>query len=304
MASPTANKTSWKNKIARRISGHSKNINGLSSSPGSSFEDNLSLDEFEAITLDEVFNKSEGIGEDWEVLTLAKQQKNNRHRHMDSNHTDGVPVQGGNNKSYRKVSGNNAKLVSPILSRGGLKSALKQDKKDMDIRPASAGANSQRSTSNNRRKLLTTPDSYLGSNRTPSPNVERKSSFKRNKGIGSSGKESSPNELDSINSSGSNFSKLRDTLKIRKGKKKSTKVAQYSVPELNFPMKYEDPFEVNADFSDNSTEVTGHEFIVVDVPHHKPEYCDHCQGAAWGHNQTLKCTSKLREIRGCGLVKD
>lgn len=275
MASPTASKTSWRSKITRRINLQQKDA----LSPGSE-EDTVSLDEFETISLDEVHNNKGGIGEDWEILT------------MDSNHTDGG---GGTKSSYRKISGNNIKLSSPILGRGPLKSAMKQDKKDME-RPSSAGANSQRSTnsSNNRRKLLTTPDSYLGSNRTPSPNVERKSSFKRSKGIVTpGGKESSPSgELDSINSGGSNFSKLRDTLKIRKGKKKSTKVAQYSVPELNFPLKYEDPFDISPDFSENSTETTGHEFILIDVPHHKPEYCDHCQSASWGHNQTLKCTSK------------
>ena len=295
MASPTTSKTSWlKGKLTRRISGQS------TKSTGNSFEEN-SLDDFEHVLLgdsDYPLRKAAShdvLAEHWEVLTLAKQKDNNgmNRANMDLNHTDGVPVQGGN-KSLRKTSNNNSKLVSPIL--GGRKSALKQDKKsvsDMD-RPASAGANAQKSTTN-KKKLLTTD---YNSSRTPSPGMDRntsqRSSFRR-KGVITPVKESSPMDMDLPSSSGGNFSKIRDTLRIRKGKKKSTKVAQYSVPELNFPIKYQDPFDVSTEFGENTddtAEDVGHEFVSVDVPHHKPEYCDHCQQAAWGHNQTLKCTSK------------
>ena len=284
MASPPINKTSWlKEKLTRRISGQSK------SSQSSSFEEN-GLEDFEPFPVET--KPSQELEEGWEVLTLPKHNGNNALNRppMDSNHTDGVSLQGGN-KSVRKTSNN--KLMSPILGvRGGIKSALKQDRREMD-RPASTGANVHRST-NSKKKLLST-DGYYNS-RTPSPGMERnssqRSSFKR-KGVT---KDSSPVDLDhSGGSAGGNFSKIRDTLRIRKGKKKSTKVAQYSVPELNFPLKYQDPFDVSTDFGENAdsgTDGVGHEFVSVDIPHHKPEYCDHCQQAAWGHGQTLKCTSE------------
>ncbi len=287
MASPTTtNKTSWlKDKLTRRVSGQSSKSN-------SSFEDN-SLDDFEHVLPGKYPLGS--IADDWEVLTLAKQKNNDMNRTtMESNHTDGVAVQGGN-KYFRKTS-NNSKIVSPILGRGGIKSALKQQEKKPEMdRPASAGANAQKSTTN-KKKLLTAD---YNNSRTPSPGMDRtnsqRSSFRR-KGVITPVKESSPIDMDHYSgNTGSNFSKIRDTLRIRKGKKKSTKVAQYSVPELNFPYKYEDPFDVSTEFSDShdSAEAgASHEFIQIDVPHHKPEYCDHCQQSSWGHNQTLKCTSE------------
>ena len=287
MASPPINKTSWlREKLTRRISGQSKQV-----------VVEQDEEDFEFVGETIVTKATQDLEEGWEVLTLAKQKNMNRST-LDGNHTDGVLLQGGN-KSGRKISGNN-KLMSPILGgRSGIKSALKHDKKSIgdmaETRPASAGANVHRSTSN-RKKLLTT-DGYPQNSRTPSPGMERntstRSSFKR-KGVVTPVKESSPCDMDHSPSSGGNFSKIRDTLRIRKGKKKSTKVAQYTVPELNFPMKYEDPFDVYADFGETSdiSEGSGHDFVSVDVPHHKPEYCDHCQQAAMGHNQTLKCTSK------------
>ena len=290
MASPTANKTSWfREKLSRRLSGKSE--------PHSSYEEN-GLFHFEPVSLGEDPLSKAGLDteEEWEILTLEKQKNNNRPA-MDSNHPDGVFGQGGN-KAVRKSSGKSSLLMSPILGgRGGIKSALKQDKKsvgEMD-RPSSAGANQQRSTGN-KKKLLST-DNQLGNSRTPSPGLERnssqRSSFKR-KGVVTPIREStSPTRDPDVG--GGNFSKIRDTLRIKKGKKKGNKVAQYSVPELNLPnSKYQDPFDISADFSENpdSSEGAGHEFAMVDIPHNKPEYCDHCQQAAWGHNQTLKCTSK------------
>ncbi len=288
MASPPINKTSWlREKLTRRTSGQSKQV-----------VVEQDEEDFEFVGENIVTKATHDLEGGWEVLTLAKQKNMNRTT-LDANHTDGVLLQGGN-KSGRKISGNN-KLMSPILGgrSGGIRSALKHDKKSIgdmaDTRPASAGANIHRSTSN--KKKLLTADGYPQNSRTPSPGMERntstRSSFKR-KGVVTPVKESSPSDIDHSPSIGGNFSKIRDTLRIRKGKKKSTKVAQYSVPELNFPMKYEDPFDVYADFGETPdiSGSSGHNFVSVDVPHHKPEYCDHCQQATMGHNQTLKCTSK------------
>ena len=99
------------------------------------------------------------------------------------------------------------------------------------------------------------------------------------------------------------FSKVRDTLKISKAKKKTRKKksAAYSVDpvEINFPAnaKYQDPFEAPPSYTD-SLEVTaskaqGHDFRPVSIPHNKPEYCDHCGETAWGlYRQVLKCSSE------------
>ena len=100
------------------------------------------------------------------------------------------------------------------------------------------------------------------------------------------------------------FSKVRDTLKISKAKKKlkKKKGAAYSVDpvEINFPAntKYHDPFEAPPNFTDSldvSPKAQGHDFRPVSIPHNKPEYCDHCSETAWGiYRQVLKCSSKLR----------
>ena len=97
------------------------------------------------------------------------------------------------------------------------------------------------------------------------------------------------------------FSKVRDTLKISKAKKKlkKKKGSAYSVDpvEINFPStKYQDPFETQPSYTD-SLEVTSkaqsHDFRPVSIPHNKPEYCDHCSETAWGlYRQVLKCSSK------------
>ncbi len=96
------------------------------------------------------------------------------------------------------------------------------------------------------------------------------------------------------------FAKVRDTLRIRRTKKRK-KVGgvnyaahQYSAPEINLhnPSKYQDPFE--AGFTESTEETgKGHEFKTVSIPHNKPEYCDHCGDNAWGYRQVLRCTSKL-----------
>lgn len=99
------------------------------------------------------------------------------------------------------------------------------------------------------------------------------------------------------------FSKVRDTLKISKAKKKlrKKKGTAYSVDpvEINFPAnsKYHDPFEAQPNFTDSldvSPKAQGHDFRPVSIPHNKPEYCDHCSETAWGiYRQVLKCSSKL-----------
>ena len=99
----------------------------------------------------------------------------------------------------------------------------------------------------------------------------------------------------------SNFSKVRDTLRIKGVKKK--KGGAYSVPhaapELSFDQvasKYDDPFEAPPSFMDSTEERRpgqDHSFEWVSVPHNKPEYCDHCGETAWGfHRQVMKCSSE------------
>lgn len=97
------------------------------------------------------------------------------------------------------------------------------------------------------------------------------------------------------------FSKVRDTLKISKAKKKlkKKKGAAYSVDpvEINFPAtKYQDPFEAQPSFTDSldvASKAQSHDFRPVSIPHNKPEYCDHCSETAWGlYRQVLKCSSE------------
>ena len=293
MASPTSKSksTSWlREKFVKRSGGtEESNLRGT-----------IDIVDIEFIPIKR-YNKNishDQIEEDWEVLTLTRPRAS-----MDSNQIDGVLGQGAN-KTSRKTSGQNrmaSVLASPNLGgrssvAGITRSSLKQERKsDRDIidRPVSAGAAVQRSTG--KKKILSVNSTQnIHSGRTPSPNLERnslRSSFRRKTG---DQKSSSPGPREvSPDSQGSAFSKVRDTLRIRKGKtKKSSKVA-YSVPEFNFGNKYQDPFESLPDFDDDKPdEGTGHEFNFVNVPHHHPEYCDYCQQAAWGHHQVLKCTSK------------
>ena len=99
------------------------------------------------------------------------------------------------------------------------------------------------------------------------------------------------------------FSKVRDTLKISKAKKKlkKKKGTAYSVDpvEINFPAtsKYHDPFEAQPNFTDSldaGSKAQSHDFKPVSIPHNKPEYCDHCSETAWGiYRQVLKCSSEF-----------
>ena len=282
MAAPTSTtkKTSW---LSRKISSSSS-----TSKIGK-------LDKEEDVSDVRI---SENTGEEsWEVLTIRKTKDA-----MDSNHTDGHGQ--GANKANKKSTRPNPP-ASPILggrtSAGGIRSAIKSDKK-MDERPVSAGAAHHSPSVSKRRQLAV--DSYQNG-RTPSPNSERnstqRSSFRRKKETSIKSSSPAPRDVspsrveEELDKQESAFSKVRDTLRIRKGKKKKGKV-QYTVPELNLPnSKYQDPFEVQPDYSENGMDVdnTGHEFKFVSIPHNKPEYCDHCQQTAWGHHQVLKCSSKL-----------
>ena len=138
---------------------------------------------------------------------------------------------------------------------------------------------------------------------SPSPGDRRHDHMKQGHQNGKNGR-SSPANLSSATGE-SAFSKVRDTLKISKAKKKLRKKkgsSAYSVApvEINFPpesmTKYQDPFEAQASFTD-STEVVphtqSHDFKPVSIPHNKPEYCDHCGETAWGlYRQVLKCSSE------------
>lgn len=286
MSSPTSTKTSWlREKLSRRTS-----VINLS------VTNSTLLTEVEPVPFEEDINQDSVDLTDWEVLTLAKSRTTN----MEPDGRQSTSASG------RKVSGGQSKfgvLSSPILgSRSSSvvsRPSIKQDKKfDKDFleRPLSAGPVVHRSTS--KKKLLTVNNSP--SNRTPSPGLERSSSQRSsqrhksrdNQKMSSPG----PREISPVgNDQGSAFSKVRDTLRIRKIKKKasSSKMAAYSVPVLDLPNKYQDPFEPDLSGHDVSDEGTGHEFNFVNVPHYHPEYCDHCQQAAWGHHQVLKCNSKL-----------
>ena len=129
---------------------------------------------------------------------------------------------------------------------------------------------------------------------------------------GKSAGRGSPAGSPSPGSSGeSAFSKVRDTLKISKAKKKARKKkgAAYSVDpvEINFPAstKYQDPFEAPPSYTDSmevssSSKVQSHDFRPVSIPHNKPEYCDHCGETAWGlYRQVLKCSSELCACTQC-----
>ena len=315
MASPTSKKTSWlREKLARKISGNKlEQTNDFSSSEQvQGLVECVPIDQYKKERFHDPFEEGEedDLQENWEVLTLAKHRPA-----MDSNHPDGVLGQGAN-KPNRRNSSSQGKmssiLSSPILggrtSSVGNRSALKQDKKstgEME-RPVSAGAALHRGTG--KKKLLSVDSTTHQSSRTPSPSLglernssQRSSLRRKSKENSSDVKSSSPGPRDpspvddDVMSQGGAFSKVRDTLRIRKGKKKkgsSTKVA-YSVPELSLPNKYQDPFE--PDFSENGDKMdegSGHEFSFVSVPHYHPEYCDYCQQAAWGHHQVLKCASK------------
>ena len=111
---------------------------------------------------------------------------------------------------------------------------------------------------------------------------------------------SSPSPGSGPGSGESAFSKVRDTLKISKAKKKHKKKkgAAYSVDpvEINFP-KYQDPFEAQPSYTDSlemPSKSQSHDFRPVSIPHNKPEYCDHCSETAWGlYRQVLKCSSEF-----------
>lgn len=301
MASPTSRSktTSWlREKFARRI-------NSGGSTEGSTVVevDSIPIERYSKTRSHDPFEEEEEEPVDWEVLTLSRPGTTA----MDSNQADGGQSA---NKSSRKISGGQqtrmaGALGSPNLGgrssvSGVTRSSLKQDKRHLEIeRPVSAGAAVQRGTG--KKKLLSVNSTQnIQSGRTPSPNLERntsqRSSFRRKT---SDQKSSSPGpglrEASPDPGQGSAFSKVRDTLRIRKGKKKKgTKVA-YSVPEFSFGNKYQDPFETLPDYGESDDKIDegmGHEFSFVNVPHHHPEYCDYCQQAAWGHHQVLKCTSK------------
>lgn len=97
----------------------------------------------------------------------------------------------------------------------------------------------------------------------------------------------------------SSFSKVRDTLKITRPKKRKGKGLSYSVVPgdadvSSNPSKYQDPFEASYNAHDTSDEFKlgqGHDFKPVSISHNKPEYCDHCSEMAWGHyRQVVKCS--------------
>jgi hypothetical protein len=290
MASPTSKKTSWlKDKLTRRTSSDkSTNNNEISE---------VNVVQYKSTTISSHDSYKEETDEgDWEVLTIDRRED---HR-MD----EGSSGQGAN-KSSRKVSGGYSKiLASPNLGgrssvSGVSRPSLKHDKKlETNERPSSAGATVQRSTGASKKKMLTVANQQHDK-RTPSPNLERsssqRSSFRRRTNDPKSSSPG-PREVSPDPQQPNAFSKVRDTLLIRKGKKKKTKKMAYSVPDMNFTNnnKYQDPFESLPDFGDGDKidAGTGHEFIITTVPHNHPEYCDYCQQAAWGHYQVLKCSSK------------
>lgn len=305
MSSPTSTKTSWlKEKLTRRISGSSD-----LSVTNSAVIESVSIEEYTKTRLQstsEVNTTTEqdpfDEPRDWEVLTLVKSTR--QHSSMDQ--TDGSVFGGHSSPSGRKTSGQAKALASPILGgrysvAGVNRSSTRQDKKtslDTD-RPASAGAVVHRNTSS-KKKLLSVNSTSGSSARSPSPGLERSPSQKNRSREGH--KLSSPGLRDSSPVNGDqagSFSKVRDTLRIRKVKKKGkpTKAAAYSVPVLDIPNKYQDPFEPEFNMHDDKTAEeggTGHEFsFIINVPHYQPQYCDYCQQVAWGHHQVLKCSSKL-----------
>ena len=178
----------------------------------------------------------------------------------------------------------------------------------LDVYDHVNGQASPRSTSPSRSSSFTgrrktTPNNQPARTDSPNPGDRRHDHLKPGHQNGKNGR-SSPANLSSATGE-SAFSKVRDTLKISKAKKKLRKKkgsTAYSVApvEINFPpessTKYQDPFEAHSSFTD-STEVVPHtqthDFKPVSIPHNKPEYCDHCGETAWGlYRQVLKCSSE------------
>ncbi len=95
-------------------------------------------------------------------------------------------------------------------------------------------------------------------------------------------------------------SKIRDTLRISRPKKKKGtkgKGLAYSVTpveiNMNASSKYQDPFETSCSEGTDSKASQDHSFKPVSIPHNKPEYCDVCGETAWGlYRQVLKCASE------------
>ena len=287
-------------------------------------------EEFEVVTLATVKEdshkgrkKNREIEEDWEILTLRDRKgsssEKNKSAAMDLNQTDGFFGQGANKMMRRNTGGSSSSLKgSPQAgksSTGALKSALKQDRRETPEfeRDLSPSPSSLKRTPSGRRRFLGTgvTDQAQGANRPASPSgsrvgeggaaTDKKGSRKKK----DSTKTSSPlppvspalqDKEEGMITQNSAFAKVRDTLRIRKGKKKKqiNKVAQYSIPELHMPQKYSDPFEAHPTFSDDeeTAESMGHEFEYVSIPHNKPQYCDHCGQTAWGHHQVFKCSSE------------
>ena len=317
MASPPVKKTSWlKEKLSKKSSLGS--ISHSATNDVQPFDISAASRHFKAQhpspDLQDPFEN--GGDDDWTVLTLEKKKgpSSSDRGAMDSNHTDGVSLQGAN-KSRKSSSG--VRMSSPVMGKriaGGtpaagnaIKSALKPEKKDgTSDRSSSAGSGGGSGATvvrrhSGRRKLLAVDqaDQRNGS-RSVSPNALDKSHGSRRKNKAVSPGPSSP--MDDSSSTGgyqeSAFAKVRDTLRIQKVKKKkkgSTKqVMQYSVPDFAPSSKYQDPFEAQPSFAENGDEpdATGHEFSYINIPHNHPEYCDHCGQNAWGHHQVLKCTSE------------
>ena len=301
MSSPTSKRTSWlKEKLSRRTSGGAI-CNSTIVSNNSSEKDKV-LTEVNSLKFEDSKTTGRTIdegncGRDIRFLVTREVDCVGLGRHeMESD--DGGQTRTTNRKtSGGGVVGRMGVLASPVLSGRSsvsVKSSVKPDKKFMDSadRPMSTGAITHRSTG--KKKML----SVAHNSRTPSPGLERNSSQRssqRHK-LKDNYKSSSPGPRDSSPDQGSAFSKVRDTLRIRKVKKKtsSSKVSGYSVPALDLPSsKYSDPFEPDFNEPDDKNENgNGHDFTFVNVPHYQPEYCDYCQQAAWGHHQVLKCSSK------------
>lgn len=289
MSSPTSRKTSWlKEKLSRRISGSAiSHPTIVTNNSGEKVltEVNSHHRPRSSRLVDE---RGDTTGEDWEVIPSQQVMESDEASHRSGRKSSG----GGGGVGRMGI------LASPVLggrSSVSVRPSLKQDKKSLDSadRPMSTGAIVHRSTSVKKKMLSVTQNS-----RTPSPGLERNSSQRSSQRHKSkeSHKSSSPGPRDSSPDHGGAFSKVRDTLRIRKVKKKtsSSKVSGYSVPALELPnSKYSDPFEPDFNEPDDKNDSgTGHDFSFVNVPHYQPEYCDYCQQAAWGHHQVLKCTSK------------
>ena len=109
-------------------------------------------------------------------------------------------------------------------------------------------------------------------------------------------------------SSSSAFEQVKDTLQIRRPKKKKKGKLSYSIvvdpaplsPEIhldNSEGKYHDPFETSYTENGELEQKVEHDFKPASIPHNKPEYCDQCGDTAWGlYRQVLKCTSEFKLI--------